>query len=176
MHLSRSFSRSDFRKNPANVRGFTVIELIVVLAIMAALLTVAVPLVWGHLRSSSLKNAAFKISSDLSLARSTAIRNRTNCSINFNTPAPDQYTTTLLNKTVDLDSYMGGVIFTANPDGGTDVFSPTVTFNVRGLSASSQVYLTNQDNTFIYRVQVSAAGGVSLHRWDAGLSGAGGWQ
>lgn len=172
MHLFRIFSGSDFRENQARAQGFTIFELMVVIVIIVVVLSVATPFVWGHLRSSSLKNAAFKISSDLSRARSTAIRNRANCSINFNSPSAGQYTTTILNHTVSLDSYFGGVVFTGNPDGGTDVFSPNVTFNSRGLSAPSQVYLTNQDNEFTYRIQVSAAGGISIHRWD----GTGSWQ
>jgi hypothetical protein len=72
---------------------------------------------------------------------------------------------------MNLGQYVGGVVFTGNPDGGSDVFSLNVTFDARGLSAPSQVYLTNQDNQSIYRIQVSAAGGISLRRWD----GSGAW-
>jgi prepilin-type N-terminal cleavage/methylation domain-containing protein len=173
MHRYRLFSGSDFRGKQARAQGFTIFELMIVIFIIGVVLATATPFVWGHLRSSSLKNAAFKVSSDLGRARSTAIRNRANCSINFNSPSAGQYTTTILNNTVSLDSYFGGVAFTANPDGGPDVFSPNVTFNPRGLSAPSQVYLTNQENQFTYRIQVSAAGGISIHRWDVG---AGSWQ
>ena len=171
MYFYRSFNESNFREKRVWAKGFTIVELMVVIAVIAILSAVAAPQIRDHLRSSSLKNAARQISSDLSMAKSTAIRNQASCAINFNNPAADQYTTTLINRTTNLSQYMGGVVFTGNPDGGPDVFSPNVTFDPRGLSAPSQVYLTNQDNQFIYRIQVSAAGGISLQRWD----GLGSW-
>jgi prepilin-type N-terminal cleavage/methylation domain-containing protein len=171
MHLYRLRNESNFRARQAWAKGFTMLELLVTLSTLVVVLANATPVIWGQLRSSSLKSAAYQISSDLSRAKSTAIQNQATCAINFNNPAANQYSTTVLNRTANLGNYMGGVVFTANPDGGADVFSPNVSFNARGLTAPSQVYLTNQDNQFIYRIQVSASGGISMQRWN----GAGSW-
>ena len=153
-------------------RGFTLIELVVAMAIFGILLAVAGPSLAEHLRNSSLRSAAYQISGDLHRVKSEAIRTQANGSINFNNPGIDQYTLTAPNSTVNLNTYRGNVTFTGNPDGSADIFSPTVSFTPRGIClATAQVYVTNQDN-IIYRIQTSAAGGISIQLWD---SAAGNW-
>lgn len=155
------------RQLHGNQHGFTLIELMVVIAIFSLLLGIAVPRAAEYLRKVSLQNAAFQISGDLHTVKSQAIRSQADCAIDFNTPATDQYTLTVSNHTVDLGDYRGNVTFTANPDTSADTFSNTITFTSRGISPSSgQVYLTNQDN-IIYRIQTSAAGGISIKRWNS---------
>ena len=55
-------------------RGFTVIELMTVVAVMAILLAVAAPGMQGLLAAQRMRSAAFDMVSDLTLARSEAIK------------------------------------------------------------------------------------------------------
>lgn len=149
--------------------GFTLIELMVVIAIISILSGVAAPFGADHLRKVSLQNAVYQISGDLHIAKSQAIRSQAACSINFD-EVTEKYTLTAPSKTVDLSDYRGNVAFTGNPDASAETFSNTITFNSRGICTSTgQVYLTNQDNV-IYRIQTSAAGGISIKRWSGSES------
>ena len=162
--FKKTFKNSRYLDN--NKTGFTLIELMIVIAVSGILLGIAVPNFADHLRKVSLQNAAYQISGDLHTAKSQAIRSQADCSISFNI-LNDEYTLTTPNRTVDLSAYRGDVMFAGNPDASADTFSNIITFNSRGVcSSAGQVYLTNQDN-IIYRVQTSAAGGISVKRWSS---------
>jgi len=148
-------------------KGFTIVELMVAVAFIGILSAAAAPTVRDYIRSSSLKKAVYQLSGDLYRIKSQAIRSNANCDVNF-TLAPGSYTLSNPVRTVNLSDFSGNVVFTGNPDGGTDVFSLLIRFNSRGLptpAATTQVYVTNVSNR-IYRIQVSAAGGVSIRFWD----------
>ena len=163
-YFKKFFKKSGRLDN--NKAGFTLIELMIVIAVSGILLGIAVPNFADHLRKVSLQNAAYQINSDLHIAKSQAIRSQVDCSINFD-QINDQYALTTPNRTVDLSAYRGDVTFTGNPDASADTFSNIVTYNSRGVcSSAGQVYLTNQDN-IIYRIQTSAAGGISVKRWNS---------
>ncbi len=169
----RSIVRRIPIKGPAN--GFTLLELMVVIGCLTILLTAVAPRVRQYIHSASLSNAVYQLSGDLYAVKSQAVRTRTTCSINFDDVA-QTYTLALPNpvRTVNLSDFHGNVVFTANPDGSTDVFSPTIAFNYRGLSGlapavPTQVYVRNQDNR-IFRIQVSAAGAISMETWSAASS------
>lgn len=152
------------------VKGFTLIELLVAMACIGILAATATPSVAQYIRNMSLREAVYQISGDLYTIKSQAIRTRDNCSIDFDI-LTQTYTLTDPSRTVDLKEYRGGVAFTGNPDATPAVFSPTVTFNTRGLSglvpaATTQVYVTNQDNR-IFRIQATAAGAISIRRWNS---------
>lgn len=159
--------------------GFTLIELMVVIATVAVLAGVTAPNFINYLQEAGLKQAVYQISGDLHRTKSQAIRARSNQTITFSQVANTYLCSSPLH-TINLADFWGSVIFTNNPDGGLDVFSPTIAFNTRGLSGlvpavTTQVYLANQvagplgvGNGRIFRVQVSAAGAVSIHEWRGG--------
>jgi prepilin-type N-terminal cleavage/methylation domain-containing protein len=156
-------ARIDLKKHPD--KGFTLLELVVVIACIVILLSVATPFFLNYLKNTGLKQAAYQLSGDLYRTKSQAIRSKTVQTVNFY-DSTNTYVCTNPDRKIYLADYWGKPTFTANPDEGSDEFSEEITFNTRGLlvpPAATQIYLTGNGRTF--RVQVSAAGAVSIHEW-----------
>ena len=65
-------------------RGFTLIEMLVTLAIFAMLLMIAIPSMRPFLQSQSVKNASMDINSTVALARSEAIKRNATVDVTAN--------------------------------------------------------------------------------------------
>lgn len=168
LKLLNPCARRVLKKQPE--KGFTVLELMVVVACIAILAAVTGPSFLNYLRDAGLKKAVHQLSGDLSRIKSQAIRTQSVLTVNLNQGA-NTYVCPNPNRTINLADYWGNPTFTVNPDGGSDVFSAAIAFNTRGLSGlvpvvTTQAYLTGNGRT--YRVQVSAAGAVSIHEWRGG--------
>jgi type IV fimbrial biogenesis protein FimT len=124
-----------------SARGFTIIELITIMAVLAILLTVGIPAYMNWMPDINLRSAVRDIKSDIELAKSTAIRQNTNCALVFDTTTtPDSYTVFLDNVTTNLVQDGGETLLKsvnmpknvtmtgASFDGGT-----AVGFNSRGI-------------------------------------------
>jgi type IV fimbrial biogenesis protein FimT len=143
--------------------GFTVIELMIVVAIAATIIAIAGPTTLTWLRQRGVRDAAEQLEFDLQRAKLLAIQRNANCSVTINLPAANQYTISLINEIVDLGSYSGNVTFTDAPDPSTAV----VTFTPQGIcQAFGAIYLTDQNSR--YRIRATAAGAVSTHLFSAG--------
>jgi type IV fimbrial biogenesis protein FimT len=68
-------------------RGFTLVEMLVTLAIFAVLLMIAIPSMRPFLQSQSVKNASMDISSSVALARSEAIKRNATVDVTANNAA-----------------------------------------------------------------------------------------
>jgi prepilin-type N-terminal cleavage/methylation domain-containing protein len=147
--------------------GFTMIELLMTMIILAALAAVAIPGFSSWLPNYRLKSAVRDLYSSMQLAKLEAIKQNQNCSVTFSS-APDQYAVSLINKTVVLANYENGIRY-KGPGGETFDASP-LTFNSRGLSNNlGYVYLSNDRSSSYYRVGVpSISGAVKLERWNGG--------
>ncbi len=135
--------------------GFTLIELIVVLAILSILLFMAVPSFMGWTPRSSLKRATRDIVSSFEQARMESVKRNKTWAVEFD-PIADEYK--ILSdyggdeetfRTVSLSGYRnisfgtgyGGRPGATNPADGVSFTGNRVIFNPNGTSKSGTVYI-----------------------------------
>lgn len=167
MNIAAFSYKLDGKRNGQKSRsaGFTLIELVICMALLGILGCIAAPSFNQYVLKSSLKSAAFQLCSDLVEAKSLAIKNNRPSPVILN-PADNQYSIAINGRTVSLANYSGAVQFTTDP-AGSDPSSSSLTFTGRGLcSLGGQVYLTNAQKSAIFRIRTSGAGGISTQVWD----------
>lgn len=147
--------------------GFTLIESMMVIAIFSAVIFMTPPiLLW--LKHQGVRHAVLQLQADLQLARITAISQKQNCTIIFNTPFPNQYLNVQNNRICDLNSYRGNVRFLeTGPDG--QKMAKEVNYNRQGMNSTVvpvNIFLSDGDNTLIYRIRILLPGGISVYRWN----------
>ena len=145
--------------------GFTLTELVIVIVVLGILTAVGVPNFLSWLPKYRLRSAARDLYSNMQLAKMAAIRANGNCSVTYSSN-PDQYTVSLLNKTVVLGDYGSGVKFDGPNKKAFAV--ATITFNSRGTSNAGYAYLSNSGNTDYYRVGPLTSGAIKLQKWGGG--------
>ena len=164
-----------FTKKNRRSEGFTVIELMISITILAVLLGVGVPSINALVNGSSANRAAQELISDMYLARIQAIRSGRNATVDFNSPGPNQYTVSWNNgantKTVNLGNFRGNVVFEPAPPGAaTPPPVASVTFSPRGFAQANpvswgNVYLAERNTARVIRIETTFAGVVSEMRW-----------
>lgn len=137
--------------------GFSFVELIISIAIISTLVTIAVPTFVKWVPKYRAKSAAQDLYSNFQSAKMAAVRNGANSVVTFTT-GPDQYAVSLLNSTVTLSDYGSGVKFLTAP------VPNTITFNSRGFCDNAvTVRITNGTNSATYEVSVLTSGVVSVN-------------
>lgn len=75
-----------------SARGFTLVELVIIITLLVILLAVGIPAYVNWMPDINLRSAIRNIKSDMELAKSTAIRENTSCALVFDTSTdPDSY-------------------------------------------------------------------------------------
>ena len=160
-----------------NKKAFTLVELMVVIAIFGIIVLIAAPNLVTGLPKYRIKRAARDMTSKIRAARSEAIKTSSNITIEFNTTTnkykigEDWYPNGSLS-----DHYGSGVSFGVGNSGESDECTfpdnadgnCNVTFNSRGISNATgndlAIYLTNTEDT-AYRIVINTAGNISLQQW-----------
>jgi len=151
--------------------GFTIVELVMAMAIMGIAVSVAIPGFSRWLPDYRLKSAATDLYTNLQLAKMRAVRDNSEWAIQFRTDFQAyqvRYGTGLngaysdpggfgVEKTVILANYKGGVCF----GHGT----ATIIFSPRGMSDSEgYVYVQNEKNA-AYAVGALKTGFILMRKW-----------
>ncbi len=135
-----------------NRNGFTLIEIMTTLAIIAILMTVAIPSYIGYKPTLLLNRAVNEYHSILQQARLMAIKNRGDCTIVF---TAKDYTvsceTSNYKRTVNYADY-GELVLFERSDGSSGVPASSLTFNSRGTCNSAYMFITNKQRKEFYRI------------------------
>lgn len=144
--------------------GFTLIELMVTIGILAIMAAVAIPGFSRWLPSYHLRSAAREVYSNMQLARLEAVKRNTDCVVTIDTDQ-NKYDISLVNKNVSLSQYGSGIVFEGPST--SDLTDAGVTFTSRG-SASLHIfaYLTNSEKTAFYRIEVMPIGTINLKKYN----------
>ena len=188
--------RADARSTAGTELGFTMMELIVVLAIMIALVAVTVPAAKVWLPNYYLRSAAMDIFSNMQYAKTEAVRLDSPYAVVFD-PGNDSFSLASgpgadgvfgtgndddVVRTVNLSGYGANIVFgkgnaTVNFDDGGGAFpadsvsfaNNAVVFNSRGMCNAGSVYLQNPNRS--YAVGTLMSGVLRIAGW-----GDGAWQ
>ena len=134
--------------------GFSLVELIVSLVVLAVLASISVPAVTSWYPTYQLRNAVRELHSNMQLVRLEAICQNTSCTITF---TANGYTCSSPNKTINLSDYSNGGIQFQGP-GGETFDSATLTFSATGMvTGGGYAYLSNRNNSAFYRVGPGSA-------------------
>ena len=146
--------------------GFTLAELMVVIAIIALLTSVAVPNFLSWLPKYRLKSAADELFTNLNLAKLTAVRNGEPCAVSF---TANGYTIDSLGRSINLADYGSGVTFALPPGETGSAFPSSITFDTRGLSSTwAAAYLSNGAHTGYFKIGTLITGVVRIQKWSNG--------
>ncbi len=146
------------QKGTPSDHGFTVIELIVVLAVALIVMGVALPNMISWLPNYRLSSGARQVAGDLQLARMKAISQNTKYRLNFGVLPSTSYT---------FEKDDGGFATESGPfslpDGITvTVVSATSEFQARGTVDAASVITLQNINSLTKQVQISIVGRVAI--------------
>ena len=146
--------------------GFTLIEMLVTLAVFAVLLMVAIPSMRPFLQSQSVKNASMDISSTVALARSEAIKRNATVDVTTNSATDwslgwvvSQTTTTpAATNTIRKQAALANIVIT--PSSGTFSFDGNGRMTTTGATFTIAPLDKTAPQPFCLTVTVGATGRV----------------
>lgn len=170
-----------------NKKGFTLVEVIVVMAVIGIMVTIAIPGISSWLPNYKLKSAARDVYSSLQKARMLAVKNNRNAAVIFDAAnnkydVCDDWVSTASPPcvgslvTTDFNSLGYGIGYghgNATSAVGTgfdnNITYPgdDVVFTPSGLgNASGYVYLENRNNVATYAIGSLTSGSIRISKWN----------
>ncbi|MEI6705007.1 MAG: GspH/FimT family pseudopilin [Deltaproteobacteria bacterium] len=134
-----------------NKRGFSLLEMMIVVALIAILSAVAVISIKSNMPQYYLSGAARQVLTDLMLARSKAVSNNTATTVNFSSTGYS-----IGGVTTDISSQFRGVTLSTKSTTGI------ITFYSMGTTSGSDTITLTSPGLSSKLVVVSAAGGVRI--------------
>lgn len=176
---------------PAICSGFTLSELMVILAVLGILASAAVPVLSSWLPRYRLKSAVRELYTNIQFTKMMAVKTNDRYRLVFNTAGNGSYRVErpdgTVEKTVDFSKYgphghvgYGGGDATRNatvsggplPEDYISYQYNRATFNSRCVGSAGYVYLANSRGA-AYAVGTWSSGNVIIKRWDQAT---GSWQ
>ncbi len=155
-----------FKPTTFNHFGFTLLELLVVMAIIAILTAMSMPAISGYLKGARLKGGARQIVSALRMARQLAITKRDIYSVDFNTGNRqfwvewDNQTSGSVDTLVDEIRTLPDTI-NFDSSQGTYLYD----FSARGTVGSGSIYIVDPNNNYKRISVVAATGQVKVQNY-----------
>lgn len=135
--------------NPQGEKGFSLLELMIVVGVFGILVAVSVPAISGSIRTARLQGAAQTLASDLRFARSLASAERRNFQVTFGSSS----------YSLSRVSPAAVVRVRTLPRGVTLNSSGTATFYAWGLTQPASITVSDHRSSNV--VQLAANGSVS---------------
>jgi prepilin-type N-terminal cleavage/methylation domain-containing protein len=150
------------RMAPARENGFSLIELMIVVALVATLAGITVPAVAGAMRSYTLNSAAQQIASTIRSARVQAVGKNRLVEVRFDFPADNQYQIV-----VPDDATLNGPVMLLPVGASFGAVSANVEFTTSGrldpgLVPPVTIVVSNGDETQDRTISVTSSGRVQL--------------
>jgi len=169
--------------------GFTMVELMIVIAVIAILTAIAVPNIINSLPNYRLKAAARDLYSNMQQAKMKAIKENKDWAIVFDSAnnryyicsdkgADNSWSATgdnSITTTINLLNYKNGIGYghgSATSAVGSSFESDNITynsnvvvFNPRGSSNAGYVYIDHQTHTATFAVGTVSSGAIRLLKW-----------
>ena len=163
--------------------GFTMVELMIVIVVIAILSAIAVPNIISWLPNYRLKSAARDLFSNMQKARMQAVKENKNIVTRFDSVInPEIYYFDADNNNaytpgeykIDLSTYKSGVDYgtgnaASNWNGDNCTRASSITFNSRGSSNSGTIYIQNKNNDICYAITVVSTGSTKLRKYNGRL-------
>jgi type IV fimbrial biogenesis protein FimT len=184
--------RYDGMRTKKRELGFTLIELMVAVAIFAIMAAIAIPGFSRWLPNYRLKSAARDVYSNMQLTKMGAVRANADWAIVFSTGSNSYRVCSddggdgdwtdgdeTVEKTVNLTDYESGVDYGhgnatddipgngAPPADDITYASDVAVFNPRGTGSGGYVYLENNKNTTTYAIGTRTTGVILLRKWNS---------
>ena len=153
-----------------NNKGFTLVEVVVTLSILALMATISIPTYISWLPNHKMRTSVRQIYDDMNLAKMLAVRNNTNVVVKFST-LNNSYSIFLdtIGNNFSLDAGELEIRKGATLENGVNLYQTTLpanscAFNNRGLPVNAsfgRIYLKNPSGLYL-GVDLNAAGNISV--------------
>lgn len=189
-NIKKQFSKLEKLSENERQKGFTLVEVVVVMVVVGILTGIAIPTYLSWIPGIRLKSAARDLYSNMQLARIQALKDNVTVPVRFETggdldPSNDIYyydtdgdgSYTAGEFRIRLNSYKNAVGFRVNnvPDiddwNGNDAVTvnPTqISYTNKGTANSNSVFIENEDKTIIYSITVLTTGAIRLRKYYGG--------
>jgi len=142
-----------FRKRLADVRGFSIAEILVAIVVFGILAGIAVPQFIAFRPKNRLNGAARQVYSELMWARSKAVNDNTSYVVTFPTTQTMQIAGSTT-KTVNIQTEYSDVILSSS--------AATITFSSRGTTdVAPTITLTNSGGSKTVSVRITGTASIS---------------